>query len=162
MLRNTLTRFIAVDLMILSLWGCQAQMVTPPHKEASLVELSESANSVSSELMQLADTAADLNAVKVNPNKKDLTYYQMHQLASIDWSGPVEPLIRRLAYICHYKVRVLGNEPAIPAIVTIHKRNAMVGDLLYDAALQVQNMATITVFPQSQVIELSYNPVAEG
>jgi len=137
-------------------------MVSPNKKEASLVELSESANTVASELTQLADTAADLNAVKVNPDKKDVTYYQMHQLASVDWSGPVEPLLRRLAYISHYKVRVLGNVPAIPPIVTIHKRNAMVGDLLYDAALQAQNVATITVFPQSQIIELSYNPLAEG
>lgn len=160
--RNTLGQWITIGCIIAALMGCQAQMVTPPPKEASLVELSETANSVSRDLHQLADVATDLNAVKVNPNKKDLTYYQMHQIASIDWSGPVEPLLRRLAYISHYKLRVLGNPPAIPPLVTIHKRNAMVGDLLYDAALQSQNVASITVFPQSQVIELSYDPVAEG
>lgn len=162
MSRNTLYCILLLLGTALGLSGCQLGMVTPSDKEASLIELSESANTIASELTQFADTEADLNAVKVNPYKKDLTYYQMHQLTSIDWSGPVEPLLRRLAYASHYQLRVLGNVPAIPPIVTIHKRNAMVGDLVYDAALQVRYVAAITVFPQSQVIELSYNPVAEG
>jgi defect-in-organelle-trafficking protein DotD len=75
---------------------------------------------------------------------------------SIDWSGPVEPLVRQIARVSDYRLRVLGTPPAIPVIVTIYERHAKLGDVLRDVAYQCNKRASIIIFPESRVIELRY------
>ena len=80
----------------------------------------------------------------------------MAQLASLDWSGPIEPLVRKIAASSDYKVRILGNQPSIPVIVQIHQTNVPLADILRNASFQTQNRADITVYPANKVIELRY------
>lgn len=77
-------------------------------------------------------------------------------LASIDWVGPIEPLLMRIADATGYRLRVLGREPAIPAIVSITARDVPFADILRDISLQAHKKACIMVYAGCRVIELRY------
>lgn len=76
----------------------------------------------------------------------------------IDWTGPIQPLIKKIAQITDYRVKVLGNEPAIPIIVTITSRDTVIAEVLQNASFQAGARAHILAFPENRVIELRYLP----
>jgi len=80
----------------------------------------------------------------------------MSNLTSIDWSGPVEPVVKQIAEATDYQLKVLGHGPSIPVMVYVSTRNQMIGDTLRDIAFQVHRRIHIVVFPTSKIIELRY------
>lgn len=76
----------------------------------------------------------------------------------IDWTGPVAPLIEKIAKMTDYRVKILGNEPAIPIIITITARDTMIAEILQNASFQAGRRAHILVFPCDHVIEVRYLP----
>jgi defect-in-organelle-trafficking protein DotD len=82
--------------------------------------------------------------------------YGMSGLTSVDWSGPVEPLVRQIAKSVNYRTRVLGRAPAIPVMVSIYDKNMMVADILRDVGYQCGRRAAVVVYPDNRVIELRY------
>lgn len=80
----------------------------------------------------------------------------MGNTADIDWTGPIGPLVEKIAAMTDYRVKVLGNEPAIPIIVTITAKRGVIAEILQNASFQVARRAHIVVFPCSRVIELRY------
>lgn len=76
--------------------------------------------------------------------------------ADIDWAGPIGALIEKIARLTDYRVKVLGNEPAIPIIVTITAKRTLVAEILQNASFQAGRRAHILVFPCNRVIELRY------
>lgn len=77
---------------------------------------------------------------------------------SIDWSGPIEPLLEKIATLTRYRVKVLGPIPAVPVIITLAARDRVIADVLKDAGIQAGNRANLVVYPSSRVIELRYIP----
>jgi len=132
---------------------------TPPatgaidHTEASLSEASYSVSRAISSLSETAQASRPLPQLDPPPNPAS---YGMAGLTSIDWSGPVEPLIKQIARVTNYRMRVLGNEPAIPVLVTVYDKNTMIADIIRDIGFQCGRRATVVVFPDSRVIELRY------
>ncbi|MDB6096378.1 MAG: dotD [Francisellaceae bacterium] len=74
----------------------------------------------------------------------------------IDWTGPIAPLVHKLGELTHYRVKLLGQEPAIPIIVSITAKNAIIAEVLQNAGLQAGKKAQLLVFPDSKVIEIRY------
>lgn len=128
----------------------------PPADEAS-VQLAEAATSVSQSL-------TDLNAMEktMSPpvNCKPLPYptsSDLYQPVSIDWAGPIEPLLRRITWmLCDYKLRIIGLPPPIPVLVSISAKDTPVGYVIRDANFQAASKATVVVYPGIHVIELRY------
>jgi len=118
--------------------------------------LAEASYSVSRSLVDLAETAEAAHPRPYIPNPPPPASYGMGGLTSIDWSGPVEPLVRQIAASAHYRFQKLGTEPGIPVIVTIYEKNVALGDALRDVGYQCGRRATVTVFPDNRTIELSY------
>src|SRR3989338_4063375 len=121
--------------------------------EASLAEASYS---VSRSVVDLAETAQAAHPLPSLAPPPSPATYGMAGLTTVDWSGPVEPLVKQIAYAANYRVRVLGTQPAIPLLVTVYAKNTMLGDILRDVGYQCGRRGTITVFPESRVIELRY------
>jgi len=118
--------------------------------------LSQAATSVSQSLTQLGETeqaAYPPVSVSQPPNPAS---YGMAMKASIDWDGPIQPLVQKLANIANYKLRVLGNPPAIPVIVSVSTKNESVGNIVRDVGYQAGKRASVIVFPSTQIIELRY------
>lgn len=148
-------KFVLMTLLALSLTAC----ANPPpevhldNPDASLAEASYSVSRAISSLSETAQAAHPLPQLDPPPNPAS---YGMAGLTSVDWSGPVEPLVRQIAKVTGYRVRVLGTQPAIPVIVTVYDKNMMVADILRDVGFQCGRRAAVVVFPESRVIELRY------
>ena len=74
----------------------------------------------------------------------------------VEWTGPIGPLVEKIAELTNYRVKVLGQEPAIPILVSISMKKAVIADVLQNASLQVGKRAHILVFPGSRLIEVRY------
>ena len=80
----------------------------------------------------------------------------LEQLISVDWTGPVEPLLRAIAEHIGYTYKVTGPAPAQPVIVTISRRDEPVWTLMRDVAISLTSAATIIVNPTQELITLQY------
>jgi defect-in-organelle-trafficking protein DotD len=152
---------ISIFCVAFILAGCAGSTYTPsvnnstPQDDAT-VKLAEAAAAIS---QSLTDLNAIEKASKPPINDKVLAYptsSDMNQLASIDWSGPIEPLLQRISGMCDYKLRVIGTRPPIPVLVTLSARNTPIGYLIRDADFQAASKAKIEVYPGIHVIELRY------
>lgn len=145
-------------LLTLTLCGCASHR--PPQRidmtNKTEVSLAEASYAVSRSVVDLAETAQAAHPLPDLAPPPSPATYGMGGLTSIDWSGPVEPLLKQLASAANYRLSVLGTPPAIPIIVTIYTKNAMLGDLLRDTGYQCGRRASVIVYPGSQVIELRY------
>jgi defect-in-organelle-trafficking protein DotD len=148
-------KFFSLCVLTLALAAC----ATPPPREtldSSGASLAEASYSVSRSLVSLSETA---QAARPLPNlqpQPNPASYGMAGLTSIEWSGPVEPLVRQIAKVTHYRVRVLGKRPAIPVLVSINDKNMMIADILRDVGYQCGRRAAVVVYPESRTIELRY------
>lgn len=120
-------------------------------------QLAQAANSVSQSLQQLSAVQQAVHpnakiAPPVNPKR-----IGMAQVASLQWTGPIEPLLRKIAGATNYKLQVIGNTPSTPIIVSISKKNQPLATILRDAIFQAQGQASISVYPANKMIELRYN-----
>jgi len=77
--------------------------------------------------------------------------------ASLNWYGPVEPAVRKIANAANYKLVILGSAPSIPVIVTINAKNQPLATILRNLTFQAAPTVTITVHPSTRVVELRYN-----
>ena len=80
----------------------------------------------------------------------------MDQLVSVDWVGPVEPVLNSLAKKSHYRVNTLGQNPVVPVLVNVNRQNAYLADIIQDITFQIQNHAELTLNPAEKLIELRY------
>lgn len=146
-----------IILLSLAIYACAAPK--PPRSydiTKSQASLAEASFSVSRSIVDLAEVAEAAHPLPNLPPPPAPASYGMGGLTSIDWSGPVEPLVRQIAIASNYRVRVLGTPPSIPVLVTIFQKNTMLGDILRDVGYQCGRRAAVVLYPQSRVIELRY------
>lgn len=142
--------------MWLSLAACTP---TPPpanqevKTDATLVEASYAVSRSLVSLAETADAAHPATALEAPPSPAS---YGMGQLTSVDWSGPIEPLVRQIAKAAGYRMTVLGTPPAIPVLVSVYDRNVMLADVLRNVGYQGGRRAKVVVYPESRLIELRY------
>jgi defect in organelle trafficking protein DotD len=121
--------------------------------------IAQTANTSVSSLSQLsAIQSANNPQVKLN-QPLDAEAVGMAQQASLDWDGPVEQVLQKIAKGTRYKLKVLGVKPSTPVLVTIHAKRETVAQILRDVSYQTLDAqrGTIKVYPAQRVIELRYN-----
>lgn len=120
------------------------------------IKLANAADSIKKSLAELAEIerASHPQAKLSSPLDPNIT--GMNQLASIDWSGPIEPFVRKLAEASKYKLNVLGTPPGIPILISISVKDTLLADVLRNANFQCGNKANIVVYPASRIMELRY------
>lgn len=129
--------------------------VNPPGDDAS-IQLAEAATDISHSLTELNAMEKTMSP-PINlkcmpcPSGADLC-----PPVSIDWSGPIEPLLQRISWMICYKLRVIGMRPALPVLVTISAKDTPVGYIVRDANFQAASKASVYVYPDIHVIELRY------
>lgn len=154
-----LKRLIPLSVIVVGLNACS--WFSPPATQHNQSldsadhSLAEASFAVSRSISTLSEVAQAAHPFKLDPPPSPASY-DMAQLSSVDWSGPVEPLVQQIAKMSNYRLRVLGRPPAIPVLVTVYDKNMMLGDILRDVGYQAAKRATIVVFTDSRVIELRY------
>jgi defect-in-organelle-trafficking protein DotD len=126
-----------------------------PSDDAS-IKLAEAANSVSDSMMKMARIEK-----VIMPASKDNTLtipnsYNLQTRASVDWSGPIAELTERVAKAAHFRLRVLGQEPAIPILISLDLQDQSLAEILRNIDYQAGKKAYIHVYPDSQIVELRY------
>ena len=124
--------------------------------DESATQMAEAAASVSQSLTNLeAVEKANMvpSAAKLYPAVGQVV---IPGISSIDWNGPIEPLVRQIAKATNYHVRIVGSAPITPIVVMVHEDQAANADILRNAALQAGNRATIKTNPAAKIIELRY------
>ena len=151
-------RFVAILVLLFSVTACAPPMskksdVVP---DSANVKLAEAARSVSHSLQKLGRISAAAAPQQSIAEPPAPASYGMGALASVDWAGPIEPIVSQIAQATGYKLRTLGVKPAIPVLVSINARKQPFADILRDAGYQAKSKATIVVFPSTRTIELRY------
>lgn len=152
---------LAIISIIFLLAGCAEPVPPKPDTtvnvdDAAQVKLAEAAVSVSNSLIELAQMEKAIHPAARLPAAPDPNSIGMGQLASVNWNGPIEPLVRKIAAASHYRVRILGKSPAIPAIVSINAHNIPLADILRDASFQAAKKVDVVIYPRRRIIELRY------
>jgi len=146
-----------VFILTLSLSGCFSNYMPPPPKPGNpaTVKIAEAAASVSSSIGTLEGIrkAENPQYQKKLPNPNT---FGMGEIASIDWTGPIGPLVKKIAAASGYRVVVLGNSPAIPIIVSVHEQNQPLAYYLRNADYQAGRKAYVKVYAKRRVIQLRY------
>jgi defect in organelle trafficking protein DotD len=125
--------------------------------DPSAAKLAEAASSVSHSLQRLAEIEIATHPDAKLPPPPNPSQIGMDQLISVDWTGPVEPLLARIGKLSRYRVRVLGIQPAIPAIISVSEQDTLLADVLRNIELQMKHKGRIKLYPKSRVIELRYS-----
>jgi defect-in-organelle-trafficking protein DotD len=147
---------LAVTIISFLALGACASQPPPVNPTNTDVALAEASYSVSKSIVHLSEVAQAAHPMPVLPPDPNPASYGMGQLVSIDWSGPVESLLKQLAMASNYRLRVLGARPGIPVLVTIYDKNTILADVVRDVGYQCGRRATVVVYPDTRVLELRY------
>lgn len=159
------TRFAqscALALSALLLTACHITTPETPPQEPPLKtqqHIEEAASSIDRSLVSLYEVERAKkpidSSIKAEPYPEPV-YPSLRRLFNVDWVGPVEPLLRDIAMLTDYRLKVLGDEPAIPIIVSVENDKITAHELLREIRAEVYLRADILIFPDSNVIELHY------
>ncbi len=122
-------------------------------------------------LAQAADRAANslnvLAAVEQNRTPVDLPPLtasapaELRRSITVDWVGPIEPIIKTLADRVSYSFMTSGQKPQVPIVTNINVRSEPVIEVLRDIGLQMSDRGTLKVDANRKVIEINYAQVFE-
>ncbi|CEG55865.1 Component of the Dot/Icm secretion system. Lipoprotein [Legionella fallonii LLAP-10] len=139
--------------------SCGTTFKKPPINNPSddaTIKLAEAAVSVSDSMLEMAR----VEKVIIPPHKDNtLTIpnaYNLQARASVDWSGPIEELTARIAKASHFKMRVIGQSPSLPILISLNIKDESLAEILRNIDYQAGKKAYIHVYPNSQVVELRY------
>ncbi len=124
--------------------------------DSAEVQLAEAASSVSSSLTSLAQVQQAATPAKRPVQPPLPSSYGMGEMVSVNWNGPIGPLVDKIAELTHYHVRVLGTPPSIPILVMLDAQDVPIGTILQNAGYQANKRADIVVYPSTKIIELRY------
>ena len=126
-----------------------------PSDDAS-IKLARAATDISHSMRDIAR----VEKVVIPPKQDNVltipNAFNLQTRATVDWSGPIEELTSRIAKAAHYQLRILGQEPSVPLLISMDARDESLGEILRNIDYQAGKRASIHVYPNTQVIELRY------
>lgn len=158
-----MNRCFALHFVMLTalLTGCHGSTflkkppVNAPSDDAT-IRLAEAASSISESMMEMAKVEKVVTPREHNNHLTIPSTYNLQTRASIDWSGPIEELTKRIAHAAHYRLHVFGKAPSVPVLISITAKDESLVEILRDIDYQAGKKATIHVYPNHQVVELRY------
>ncbi|MEI8054405.1 MAG: type IVB secretion system lipoprotein DotD [bacterium] len=152
---------IAIATLTIQLTGCTTESrIAIINNDQDLrsagTKLAAAADSISKSLQELAEIDRATHPQTRLPSPVEPGMIGMGQLGSIDWSGPVAPLVKKIAEATNYKFKILGTPPAVPILISIAAKDTPLADILRDVAFQCGSKANIVTYPASKTIELRY------
>ncbi len=156
---NNWLKLFFISTAVLTGCGGGAVFKKPPVNTPSddaTIRLAEAANSISHSMREMARVEKVMTPRHRNNHLTIPSTYNLQTRASVDWSGPIEELTRRIAKAAHYRLHVFGKEPAVPVLISITTKDESLVEILRDIDYQAGKKATIHVYPNHQVVELRY------
>ncbi len=157
-----MNRCLSLLLFISTLFlaGCAGGILRKPPvnnpTDDATIRLAEAASSISDSMLEMAKVEKVVTPRHRNNHLTIPSTYNLQTRASIDWSGPIEELTKRIAHAAHYRLHVFGKEPAVPVLISLTTKDESLVEILRDIDYQAGNKANIHVYPNHQVVELRY------
>ena len=117
-------------------------------------KLAEAAASVSQSLAELAQIERSVHEIKTFKSDPNLVHIKSGKI-SVDWTGPVESLLGKIAQSTKLHYRTIGTKPPLPIIVSVTAKDVFVSDLVRDVAYKVQTQASISL-SKDNILEMRY------
>lgn len=151
-------KIITFAFLVFGLTACTVDRPLPetPQADNASIKLAEAAHSVSNSMSELARIQREASPPEKGYRLPEPEKLGIRQTATVDWSGPVQPLLIKVAKAINYRFRVLGTQPAVPVIITLSTKNAPVASILRDIDFQANHKAHVVVYSNTKVIELRY------
>lgn len=131
------------------------QLVAEPDSVSAM--LADAADRVASSLEKLAAVEYQRSpGVAVAPVAD--APVELRRAITVNWVGPVEPIVETLANRSSYSFVVLGSPPPVPIVVSLDVENMPVVDVLRDIGLQMGVRADIRVDGKNKTVEIQYAP----
>lgn len=141
--------------------GCHQHslLMKPPINDPSddaTIKLAEAASSVSDSMLEVARVEKTIAPPSQDNVLSIPNAYNLQARASVDWAGPIEEVTSRISKAGHFRLRVLGQPPSIPILISLNVKDESLAEILRNIDYQAGAKATIHVYPNSQVVELRY------
>lgn len=151
-------KFACIWIFLLLISGCinKRTVYTPKVDNSAEIQIAEAAESISKSLVKLASIQENATPPAKNKKLVNPDSWGLQGTASIDWSGPIEPLVKHICQVSKYTFRKLGQEPRIPIMITINSKNKPLAHILRDVHYLANDKAEIHVDQKKKVIELRY------
>lgn len=122
-------------------------------------KLTQAAVQASNALSSLAEVkkARSHDPLPIFPGQ--LAAEDFSQLVTLDWSGPVEPVMKMLVEVSGYRLKVYGAMPTIPPVVTVDSKDVAVSDVIKDVVYQAQDQVDVKVDASSKEVQLYYKGI---
>lgn len=140
----------------LSLAGCAH--IPPPNPPAPPVRPISGALFRSAHQISRAWTVLDEENAAVHPPVQQIQPIlprELTQRVNFPWNGPLLPLVHKLALMAGYKVRVYGNAPAAPIVVTLHGQHTLF-EAFRIVGEQAGRLADLRLNATSKTVEVYY------
>lgn len=156
---NKTLNVLLIICIILS--GCRGgvALMKPPLNEPSddaTIKLAEAASSISDSMLEMAKVEKVILPTSKDNRLTIPSTFNLQARASVDWSGPIEELTARIATAAHYRLRVVGKEPAVPVLISLNVKDQSLAEILRNIDYQAGQRAFLYVYPNRQVVELRY------
>lgn len=119
-------------------------------------QLAEAAAGVSRTLNSLAAMQRASDPALYNDMPDVASSKLVSGLASVNWVGPVEPLLKQIAKKSGLKFVHYGQRTATPIIVSIDAEQMPLSTIIQDISYQAQSHAVVKVNGQKKLLELRY------
>lgn len=131
----------------------QPQIVAEPDKVSAL--LADAADRASVSLEKLAAIESRKMQVSASPKLTNVPR-ELKRGITINWIGPAEDLIEKVAARASYRFKVYGSGPPSPLIVSVDEENRAIVEVLRSVGLQLGSEAALHVNAQEKQVELRY------
>lgn len=166
-----MTSGLAVMTLCLALAGCAggSSMHAPtplPDRQTQapyVAGLERAAQDIQDAIRVLAETQNAQTLMQIDPRNLDRVIWQsnytppgMEVKLSVDWVGPIKPVVDMVAEATGYDKRIIGKPPIPDYFVRISHQQTPAIDVLRDLGTQIGPVAELAVFPATKLIELRY------
>ncbi len=84
---------------------------------------------------------------------------ELRRAVTVNWVGPVEPIMKMMAERANYGFEVYGNPPPNALVVSLDAENMPIIEVMRDLGLQLGNRADVKVSSDNRVVEIHYAPI---
>ncbi len=153
---------LAIVVNVIILGGCTQsknigrQMVIEPDPVA--LKLSSAVDRASAALQTLAAVEQHKTPLATVSSVSNVPK-ELLRTISVEWTGPLEPIVKTVANRAGYRFSILGAKPPVPIVVQVRSVEKTVIDVLRDIGLQSGTRADVVVDADRKIVEINYDTI---
>ncbi len=157
------TRAALIVCMLLAATGCEFLADFGREAPPAAAETDPAAELLASAALRAEAALAELARARAAENPIDATPppalvpQELLREVRVDWTGPLDTLVSRLAEEVGWDYVEAGPEPAVAPIVEIHTDSSPVILILRDAGIQAADLAAVTVDARARQVRLDWS-----